>query len=179
MTLGSGMNSKADKDKTSRPRWRRWFWDILLILTVMVGVQLWQTRNLPTGPAPALEGLMLDGKPVSLADYRGRPVLVHFWATWCPVCRTEEGSINAISKDHQVLSVATTSGEAQEVAAYLKKQGLDFPVIPDESGILGVAWGIRGVPSSFIIDADGRIRHAAVGYTTELGLRLRLWLAGF
>jgi len=122
----------------------------------------------------------LQGKSYTLSElYTKKPVVMDFWATWCPVCRTEEGSINAISKDHQVLSVATTSGEAQEVAAYLKKQGLEFPVIPDESGILGVAWGIRGVPSSFIIDADGRIRHAAVGYTTEPGLRLRLWLAGF
>ncbi|WP_456447546.1 protein disulfide oxidoreductase [Thiolapillus sp.] len=173
------MSNTADKDKTTRPRWRRWLWDGLLILVVIVGVQLWQTRNLPSGPAPALEGVLPSGATASLKDYRGQPVLVHFWATWCPVCRAEQGSIEAISKDHQVLSVATTSGEAQEVSRYIRENHLDFPVILDEAGMLGVAWGIRGVPSSFIIDAHGQIRHAAVGYTTELGLRLRLWLAKF
>jgi len=65
------------------------------------------------------------------------------------------------------------------VSQYMRENGLDFPVLLDESGLLSVAWGVRGVPSSFIIDADGQIRHLAVGYTTELGLRFRLWLAGW
>jgi peroxiredoxin len=172
------MSDRTSKDKATRPRWRNWLRDLLLIFVVVIGIQIWQTRNLPTGAAPALEGALLDGTVVSLAEYRGQPVLVHFWATWCPVCRTEDGNIDALARDYRVLSVATTSGTAAEVSAYLQENGLDFPVILDESGTLGLAWGVRGVPSSFIIDADGQIRHAVVGYTTELGLRFRLWLAG-
>ncbi len=171
--------NKADKNKASRPRWRRWAMDVFLVFVVVFAVQAWQTRNMPVGEAPPLEGVLLDGTPVSLADYQGAPVLVHFWATWCPVCRAEEGSLNSIARDHPVLTVATTSGTAAEVGKYLAENSLDFPVITDESGLMGVAWGIRGVPASFIIDADGNIRHLSVGYTTELGLRFRLWLAGF
>ncbi len=167
------------KDKPVKPRWRRWALDIVLVLAVIFGMHVWQTRNLPTGPAPVLQGVLLDGEETSLNDYRGKPVLVHFWATWCPICRTEEDSIDSLAEDYQVLTVASNSGEAAEIRKYLTDNGLSFPVLMDESGIKGVEWGVRGVPSSFIVDANGQIRHAAVGYTTELGLRFRMWLAGF
>ncbi len=173
------MNDKADKHKSRRSRWRRWALDILLVFVVVFAVQAWQTRNMPVGEAPPLEGRLLDGSKVSLADYRGKPLLVHFWATWCPVCRTEESSLNSIARDHPLLTVATTSGAGAEVKKYMMENGLDFPVINDESGLLGSTWGIRGVPASFILDAEGKIRHLSVGYTTEWGLRFRLWLAGF
>jgi peroxiredoxin len=74
--------------------------------------------------------------------------------------------------------VATTSGDAEAVRAYLAQQGLSFPTLVDEDGSVGRTWGVKGVPASFVVDADGQVAHAAVGYTTELGLRLRLWLAG-
>lgn len=162
-----------------RRRWQRWLIDIVLIFIVVFAVHLWQTRNLPAGAAPELKGKMLNGESKSLKDLRGRPVLVHFWATWCPVCRTEEGSINSLAEDYRLLTVATGSGNASEISKYLSENNLDFPVMMDEDGMLGIAWGVRGVPSSFIIDADGQIRYVAVGYTTELGLRFRLWLADF
>lgn len=167
------------KDKPFKPRWRRWAVDIALVLLVIFGMHLWQTRNLPVGAAPELQGTMLDGEAMDLKDFRGKPVLVHFWATWCPICRTEEGSINSLAQDYPVLTIATGSGEASEIQKYLTENDLAFPVLVDESGMKGVSWGVRGVPSSFVVDADGQIRHVAVGYTTELGLRIRLWLAGF
>ncbi len=173
------MSDRTDKNKTNRPRWRRWAIDIALVFLVVFAVQAWQTRSMPVGKAPPLQGSLLAGQKVSLQDYRGKPVLVHFWATWCPVCRTEEGNIRNVAKDYQVLSIAMTSGSADEVSQYMRENGLDFPVLVDESGLLSVVWGVRGVPSSFIIDADGQIRHLAVGYTTELGLRFRLWLASW
>jgi len=173
------MSEKQNKNKATRPRWRRWAMDILLVFVVLFAIHIWQTRDMPVGDAPQLQGILLEGKTVSLKDFRGRPVLVHFWATWCPICRTEEGSIDSVADDYQVLSVAMTSGKAEEIAAYMEENDLDFPVLMDESGILAVAWGVRGVPSSFIIDPSGKIRHVSVGYTTELGLRFRLWLASW
>ncbi|WP_456377476.1 protein disulfide oxidoreductase [Thiolapillus sp.] len=172
----TGENSA--KDKSPAPRWRRWAIDILLVLVVIFAVHLWQTRDLPVGSAPKLQGTMLTGETKRLEDYRGKPVLVHFWATWCPVCRLEEGSIDSLAEDYPVLTIATNSGDAEEIRKHLADNGLSFPVLMDESGVIGADWGIRGVPSSFIVDAQGQIRHVAVGYTTELGLRLRMWLAG-
>jgi len=104
---------------------------------------------------------------------------VHFWATWCPVCKAEQGSIAAIAHDHpDVISVAMQSGKPEEVAKYLSDQGIAFPVLNDPDGSISAAWGVHAVPASFIIGPDGQIRFVEVGYTTSLGLRLRLWLAG-
>ena len=115
---------------------------------------------------------------MDLKDLRGKPVLVHFWATWCPICRAEDGSIHDLAQDYRVLTVATNSGDAQEIARYMEENNLEFPVLLDESGEMGSRWGVNGVPSSFIVDSAGEIRSVAVGYTTGIGLRIRLWLAG-
>lgn len=158
------------------PRWLRWSRDFLLMLLVFQGVQWWHSRNLSGGPAPALSGEDLQGQHLSLMQFRGQPLLVHFWATWCSICRLEEGSIHALAQDYPVLTVATSSGSAKELKAYLAENGVAFPVITDESGELASAWNVRGVPASYIIDSQGRIAWVARGYTSELGMRARMLL---
>jgi thiol-disulfide isomerase/thioredoxin len=107
------------------------------------------------------------------------PVLVHFWATWCSICRTEQSAIAAIAHDNpNVITLAMQSGSNEEIARYMKEQNIDFPVVNDLHGINSIAWGVHAVPASFIIAPDGRIHFVEVGYTTGIGLRLRLWLAG-
>ena len=152
--------------------------EILLIITVYLVVKAYTQRNLISGQAPEMNATALSGKTISLTDRKGKPVLVHFWASWCPVCRLEEESINAISQDHEVISIAMQSGNDMEVAAYMKENNLHFPAIIDEHGELAKQFGVRGVPSSFIIDPTGNIKFTEIGYTTEIGLRIRLWLAG-
>ena len=167
--------SPATREKRS---WPRWLSSLLALGVLALTVQWWQTRDLAGIPAPLLRGVLSDGREFDLADYRGgRPVLVHFWAEWCPVCRAEEGTIDDLAEDYPVFTVATQSGDAERINTYLRERELDFPVLVDESGNLGGRWGIRGIPSSFIIDADGRIASASTGYTTSVGLRVRLWLA--
>ena len=165
-------------DKT---RYRSWLINLMLILAVFIGVQWWKARPLATGPAPALTGPLLDGRPFDLKALLesggGRPVLVHFWATWCPVCRLGQGGIEAIARDHALVSVALQSGDERDIRDFMGKEGLSFPVLPDPYGEAASAWGVAGVPASFVVDASGRIRFATVGYTTEAGLRARLWVA--
>jgi len=159
------------------PRYWRWVRDALILLAVFLAIQWWQTRDMPRGEAPALVGVGLDGQPMALSAYRGSPVLVHFWATWCPVCRLENGSIASIAADHAVISVASTSGTAAEVRAFLAENELQMPVMMDESGELARHWNVQGVPATFVIDSAGLIDYATVGYSSEIGLRLRLALA--
>ena len=166
----------TDRVGRRRPRWLRWSIELVLIVLVIVAVQWWQARDLVEGAAPPLAGLLVNGAPYQLDPAQG-PTLVHFWAEWCPICRVEEDSIENIASDWPVMTIATTSGSADEVAAYLRQQGLTMPVLLDEAGQLAQAWGVNGVPATFIIDRDGGIVHAAMGYSTEWGLRLRLWLA--
>ncbi|WP_272876304.1 redoxin family protein [Allochromatium tepidum] len=111
-------SASAPSTPTVLQRWGRrlggWPVNLLLIVAIVVGVQWWQGRTLVTGEAPPLVGVTLEGTPIDLADRRGRPVLVHFWATWCPVCRITDGTIDAIAEDHAVVTVALQSGTEEE-----------------------------------------------------------------
>lgn len=156
----------------------RWARDIAIFVVIFYGIQWWQTRDLPKQEmAPALAGFNLSGQPISLAQYRGKPLLVHFWATWCSICRLQEGSIASIAEDYPMIAVATSSGSAAEVKAYLDKQGISLPVMLDTSGDLAKRWQVRGTPTSFVVDSEGFVTYATMGYSSELGLRWRLWRA--
>ena len=146
-----------------------------MVLAVFFGIRAWQTRDAAEGPAPTLAGAGIDGAELALAT--DRPTLVHFWATWCGVCRAEQGTIDALAGDHHVVTVASQSGSAAEVAAYLEREGVSFPVIVDAGGALAQRWGVRAFPTTFVVAADGTIADVEVGYTPSLGLRARLWLA--
>jgi thiol-disulfide isomerase/thioredoxin len=166
-------------NRSRAAKWRSFAVNLLLFVIVVAGIRYWQHRDMPSGAAPALQGVTLAGQPYTLASRPGKPVLVHFWATWCPICRAEQGSIAAIAQDDaNVITVAMQSGTAAEVAKHMQQQGIAFPVLNDSDGSISGAWGVHAVPASFIIAPDGQIRFIEVGYTTALGLRLRLWLAG-
>lgn len=160
--------------------WRRRAIEALLIVTLIIGIRAWQQRDIASGPAPSLAGILLDGQPFTLAAKPAQPVLVHFWATWCPVCRAEQSTIAAIAHGNSnVITVAMQSGSRAEVAKYLGEQQLSFPVLNDPNDRIAAAWGVHAVPASFIIDTNGQIRFVEIGYTTAIGLRLRLWWAGW
>jgi thiol-disulfide isomerase/thioredoxin len=150
---------------------------VLLLVVVVSGVRFYQQRSMAEGPAPELRAALLAGPVFDLAAGRERPVLVYFWASWCPVCRLEQGSVSALVRDHHVVTVAMQSGGPAEVAGYLRTHGLDWPVINDPDGALAARWGVRATPAFFIVDRAGTIRFREVGYTSGPGLRLRLWLA--
>lgn len=157
-------------------RWRRWGLEALLLLAIVTAVTLLQNRGLPEGAAPPLVGLRSDGRPVKVGA-GGTAQLVVFWASWCPVCRAEEGNISAVAADWPVVSVAMQSGDAASVDRYLKERAVPLPALVDADGLLAASWQVRGVPTHFILDAAGNIRFRVVGYATEPGLRLRLWWA--
>jgi thiol-disulfide isomerase/thioredoxin len=159
--------------------WKYWPWlrDGLVMLLIIAAVRAYQQRDLPSGVPPEVSGASLDGAQVSLADYRSKPVLLHFWATWCGVCRAEQGSIDAIAKTLPVLSIASQSGRASQVKQYVDEHGLQARVLVDESNALARSFNVHSYPTTFVLDANGVIRFSEVGYTTELGLRARMWLA--
>lgn len=168
--------SEAPAEAKPKRSWKRIAIEVGLVVLVFLGVRAWQTRDAPSGPAPALAATTIAGEEVSLTS--DRPVLVHFWATWCGVCQAEEDNVDAVSEGHRVISVASQSGSPAAVAAYVRAHGLSFPVINDPTGAIAHRWGVHAFPTSFVIDPDGAIRHVEVGYTSTVGLRARLWLAG-
>ncbi len=165
-------------------RWQRWLLEACLILAVIFGAQWWQTRGLPEGVAPPLEGLRTDGSPIKVSagaqgvgETARTPTLVAFWATWCPVCTAEEDNIVAVAREHRVVSVAMQSGDAATVAKHLRERGLDLPALVDADGRHAANWRVRGVPTHFVVDGEGNIRFRVVGYATTWGLKARLWWA--
>jgi len=160
---------------------RRWFRitaELALILAVFLGIRQWQRRGIVTGMAPPLAGTTVAGQTVDLAEYRGAPVLVHFWGTWCPVCRAEQHNIVALAQDHPLLTVATYSGEASEVQEYLSKSPIGAPTLIDPKGDWARAYHVKSYPTTFVLDGQGEIKHVEVGYASELGLRFHMWWAG-
>lgn len=151
-----------------------------IALMLFIAITTWQTRNATRGEAPAFSGLLLNNNNVSLQDYRGKPLLLHFWATWCPICKLEHHTISSLADstantDFRILTIASWSGTAADVEKYMQQESLTFPVLVDEDGSIAKLYGVKGVPGSFVIDARGDIQFVEQGYTTEMGLRLRLW----
>lgn len=151
--------------------------EILFFVLLYLAARAYMQRDLAEGPAPQFTATTLSGEVVDLAQPRTRPLLLHFWATWCGICRLEQDSIESIARDHHIITIAMNSGDDMEVAQYLQEEGVSFPVVNDPQGELALRYGVRGVPTSFIVNSAGNISAVERGFTTEWGLRLRLWWA--
>ena len=153
------------------------FLEVLVFLLIYMGLRAWMQRDLVAGAAPEIQAVNLTGSVVSLQDFQNQPVLLHFWASWCKICRFEQGAITSITDKWPVLTVAMESGTNEQVENFMRQHNLDWQTINDETGRIADRYGVAGVPTSFIIDSAGKIRFRESGYTTAAGLRLRLWLA--
>lgn len=168
-----------------RQNWKSHALSLLLLVLVFAAVQAWQTRDVPAGLAPAFSAPAADLRNASgLVDFHawrqshpGRAVALHFWADWCPICRAEQHNISRVQRDWPLLGVAMQSGDAARVQAVLKQRQLDWLTAIDADGQIARRYGLQSVPAFVVVDAQGRIRFAEVGYTSELGMRLRLWWA--
>lgn len=155
------------------------FLGIGLLLTALVVYFLLQDNTEPSSgllaipvkmdyPAPDLSLTDLTGNPTSLADYRGKVVLVNLWATWCPPCKEEMPALEAFYGRHAgkgFTIVAVNDGDPQsDVAQFVKDYGLTFPVWLDPTYIATErAFKTLNLPSSFVIDRDGQIVLSWVG----------------
>ncbi|MEM9386633.1 MAG: TlpA disulfide reductase family protein [Pseudomonadota bacterium] len=165
--------------KPKRRRTRLWFLLLLeagLLLSIFFGVRLWLDQQ-ALGQAPQFTAQRLEAGPVSLAQYTDEgPVAIRFWAVWCPNCMREHDMIDRLATEGHVLTIAMQSGEEADVAAYLDAESLTMPTIVDDGRIAG-QYGVVAVPTTFIVDRDGRIRFRLLGLPGEWGLRWRLWAA--
>jgi thiol-disulfide isomerase/thioredoxin len=142
----------------------------LLALAFSLCAMLAQAQQLkpwPGGATPPLALQDLDGRPHRLEDYRGKVVLVNFWATWCGPCREEMPSMNKLraslaGQPFAVLAVNLAESEPR-IRRFLEQLPLDFPVLLDRDSATAKAWRARVLPVSFLVGPDGRIRYAAVG----------------
>lgn len=176
-------NTKIEKNNGNKTikkkrRWLRLFLELLVILALVFAIRAWQQRDMVSGVAPDFQGVLLNGEMVSLENYRGKPLLLHFWASWCPFCKFEESSINDLNENWQVLTVAYQSGDKAEVIEHMQQRNIEnWPTVIDSDNRLAERFGVKGVPTTYILDGNGNIRFTEVGLTSGWGLKARLWWA--
>jgi cytochrome c biogenesis protein CcmG, thiol:disulfide interchange protein DsbE len=117
--------------------------------------------------APALTLNDLAGRAHTLADYRGRVVLVNFWATWCEPCREELASIGKLQQQlagRPFDVVLVNYGESRaRVAEFATRERIGFPVLLDPNRDAPRTWRVRVLPTSFLVDPDGQVRYSVIG----------------
>jgi peroxiredoxin len=117
--------------------------------------------------APDFELQDTEGERHRLSDYRGQPVLINFWATWCPPCREEIPSMNrawARIAEEGIVMLAINVGEDEDtIFVFTADYPADFPVLLDRDGEVIAQWPVKGLPTTYIVDPEGRIAYRAIG----------------
>lgn len=118
-------------------------------------------------PAPPFTVPRFDGGQVSLADLRGKVVFLNFWASWCPPCRAEARMLEASWREHRIRDVVFLGVNMQDredaARAFLREFGITYPNGLDAGSRVAIAYGVWGIPETFILDPRGRITYKHVG----------------
>jgi peroxiredoxin len=149
---------------------------VVLIALFIAGLFVMERPTATTGTkaiasgdrAPEFRLKTLNGGSVSLADLRGKVVMVHFWATWCPPCVEEIPTLDRLyhqlmGKDFMLLAVSEDEGGAGTVASFLQQSKLNLPVLLDTGSDVARLYGTYKLPETYIVDRQGVVRYKAIG----------------
>jgi len=182
---GSG---EAETEPTpSRRRWKPVFqWGerlltvgLLVFVFIRLGPQIGALTGVgpDLGRSPAYEVVTLDGERITSESLRGQVVVLNFWATWCGPCKLEMPSLQSLHEDRAddgvvVIGLSTDVGNESAIREYLSERDINFAVGRATQAHRDAFGGIRGIPTTFIIDPEGIVQHRVVGYFTPPALRL-------
>jgi peroxiredoxin len=166
-----------------RRSWKRtavsWGVQLLVVLVILWGATRWQSRRLLAArtAAPAFSLAALDGSTHQLAEAAGHKLVLYFFAPWCRVCAYSSHNVNALRASRTeaeltVLAVGLDWEDEADLRRFATEHELSVPVLKGDEA-LGRAYHVDTFPTIYIIDEEGRVEDRVVGYTTELGLRLR------
>ena len=150
----------------------------LLAVAALAGLVIAELATSGSGgdarPAPALPSQVLRGPRVDLASLRGEPALVNFWASWCTPCKQEAPALDRLAESlhgrARVVGVDfndTTSNATD----FIREHHLGYPILRDGSGTVGESFGVAGLPTTFVLDPEGRIVRTLRGPQTATSLR--------
>ena len=123
-------------------------------------------------PAPDFELSALDGKKVKLSDFRGKAVLVNFWATWCGPCKIEMPWLVDLQQRYSakglvVLGISVDEGSTDKIASYAKEMGVNYTVLRTTDTVSDLYGGIDGLPTTFYVNRNGIIIDQAAGLVSK------------
>jgi peroxiredoxin len=137
--------------------------DSIATLVKPLNLVIYRAGTLP----PPFDSTTPAARPYSLADMRGKVVIVNFWASWCAECRPEMPALQRLHRDFAARGLVMIGINAREDAAtirqYAQELGLTFPLLVDPDGKINAAYGVVGLPATFIIGRDGRAVAFAIG----------------
>jgi peroxiredoxin len=172
-----------DRFKKWISRHRKLLLEAGLIVVVVIGISAYQQRNLlatNNQVAPALAAEDLQGNLIDLTEYRGRPVLVYFFAPWCNYCAASADNIVRLRRMRSdenlaIVMVGLDWQARQELVDYSARHKLNVPVLAGDASIAR-DWNVYGFPTYYVLDDEHRIVSRDFGYSTQLGLSWRTWL---
>ncbi|MCG9681317.1 protein disulfide oxidoreductase [Vibrio sp. Isolate23] len=159
---------------------RYWLKEVLILVVlgiVITSAMDWfRSQSLPTESAPPIMERTMDDQFVDvIAMSYEEPVVVYFWATWCPACKFVSPTVDWLSQYYPVVGVAGSSGPSERVKQFMQAKDYQFSNINDQKGEIFNRWNISVTPSIFIVK-EGKVESITTGITTPPGMLVRLWL---
>jgi len=115
--------------------------------------------------------------PLNNIALNNKPIMIHFWSTWCPICKIEAPNIQEISQNYKVLTIASQSGTNKDIINYLQENDVNFDFINDKDNKYTEQFNITVFPTTLIYDKNKKLVFSEVGYTSTFGLYIRMWWA--
>ncbi|MEA1891364.1 MAG: redoxin domain-containing protein [Campylobacterota bacterium] len=167
--------TKSEKIKTKLKYYLKEIVLFFIFITIITNIiSFYKSTDLNKEPLNMINLTLLDGERYRYPSQK--PILLHFWATWCPTCSIEASNIQTISQNYEVITVAVKS-KTQEIKKYMTDNQLNFKVVNDESGFIASEFKIAVYPTTFIYNKNKELVFSEVGYSSTIGLWLRMWWA--
>ena len=144
------------------------FWALLLIMVIVFTLNFCTTSNEDSSLAPDFALEDVNGNKVSLSDFKGKVIILDFWATWCRPCRIEIPFFVKLYEKYKdeglvIIGISLDKEGKDVLIPFIKKYGINYPIVLGNTKVERAYGGIRGIPTTFIIDKQGRIRNKHIG----------------